>query len=129
MESPPISIAPMIQQVHLSLTSDPTTVVVDFVSSGAGTNATCSYGASPATLTTVPATVSTRFPSAILKVCGLEQFSVASEQAYYDFAVSYERPSDDFNIGMRYRIGQSIINDPMVREAYLASTFRGDEFD
>ena len=24
---------------------------------------------------------------------------------------------------------KTIINDPMVREAYLASTFRGDEFD
>ena len=30
---------------------------------------------------------------------------------------------------LRHGTPREIINDPMVREAYLASTFRGDEFD
>ena len=47
----PIPIAPMLQQVHLSLTSDATEMVVDFVSTGAATRtAACAFGASPAAL-------------------------------------------------------------------------------
>ena len=38
MSSAPIPIDPMIQQVHLSLTSDPTEMVVDFVSSAGGSS-------------------------------------------------------------------------------------------
>lgn len=44
---------PMIQQIHLSMTSNATQMVVDFVSSGSGTKAACSYGSSPASLTQV----------------------------------------------------------------------------
>ena len=42
---------PMIQQIHLSMTSNATEMVIDFVSSGSGTKASCSYGSSPTTLT------------------------------------------------------------------------------
>ena len=51
MSSAPIPIAPMIQQVHLSLTSDPTVLVVDFVSSANGATPACRYGDSPGALT------------------------------------------------------------------------------
>ena len=46
--TPDISVAPMVQQVHLSMTSDATEMVVDFVSSGGGAAPACSFGESPA---------------------------------------------------------------------------------
>jgi acid phosphatase type 7 len=56
-QTAPITIAPMIQQMRLSLVSDPTSMVVDFVSSGFNGDAYgCSYGTSPDALTqSVPA--------------------------------------------------------------------------
>ena len=45
-----ITVDPMIQQVHLSMTSDESAMVVDFVSSGGGTAPACSYGESPGAL-------------------------------------------------------------------------------
>ena len=43
-----IAVDPMIQQVHLSMTSDESEMVVDFVSSGGGAAPACSYGTTPA---------------------------------------------------------------------------------
>ena len=43
-------IAPMIQQIRLSMTSEPTEMVVDFVSSGPGASASCSWGPSATAL-------------------------------------------------------------------------------
>ena len=43
-----IAVDPMIQQVHLSMTSDESEMVVDFVSSGGGSAPACSYGTTPA---------------------------------------------------------------------------------
>lgn len=64
MRSAPITIMPMIQQVHLSLTSDPTQMVIDFVSTGSGASPSCSYGASPSALTqTAPATAARAAPA------------------------------------------------------------------
>lgn len=57
MRTVPIAITPMIQQLHLSLTSDASEMVVDFVSSGGGARASCSYGTTPSSLSqTAPAT-------------------------------------------------------------------------
>lgn len=53
MTTAPIPIDPMIQQVHLSLTNDPTEMVVDFVSSGGGSSPNCVYGSVPSSLTQV----------------------------------------------------------------------------
>jgi hypothetical protein len=47
----PITVAPLIQQVHLSVTNDPTTMVVDFVSSAGGSSASCDYGLTPDAMT------------------------------------------------------------------------------
>ena len=51
MSSAPIPIDPMIQQMRLSLTSDPTAMVVDFVSTAGGAAPACRYGASVGALT------------------------------------------------------------------------------
>jgi hypothetical protein len=52
MKTAPITVAPMIQQVHLSLTSNATEMVVDFVSTGVATSAAfCLYGKSKSELT------------------------------------------------------------------------------
>lgn len=51
MSSAPIPIDPMIQQMHLSMTSDPTEMVVDFVSSAGGVSPVCRYGSSSGALT------------------------------------------------------------------------------
>ena len=53
MSSAPIAIDPMIQQVHISLTSDPSEMVVDFVSSAGGASPACHYGSSRGALTRV----------------------------------------------------------------------------
>lgn len=53
MTTAPIPIDPMIQQLHLSLTNDPTEMVVDFVSSGGGSSPNCVYGSVPSSLTQV----------------------------------------------------------------------------
>ena len=50
MSSAPIPIDPMIQQVRLSLTSDPTAMVVDFVSTAGGAAPACHYGAASGAL-------------------------------------------------------------------------------
>ena len=46
--TPAITVAPMIQQVHLSMTSDESEMVVDFVSSGGGAAPACAFGETPA---------------------------------------------------------------------------------
>ena len=46
--TPDIAVDPMIQQVHISMTSDESEMVVDFVSSGGGAAPACSYGTTPA---------------------------------------------------------------------------------
>ncbi len=57
MTTAPIPIDLMIQQVHLSLTNDPTEMVVDFVSTAGGASPACHYGDSATSLTQVaPAT-------------------------------------------------------------------------
>ena len=43
-----IPVAPMVQQVRLSMTSDESQMVVDFVSTGGGAQPACSFGESPA---------------------------------------------------------------------------------
>jgi hypothetical protein len=61
--SAPIAFAPMIQQVHLSMTSNLSNMVVDFVSSGAGRSPTCRYGASATGLSNTAAATTTLIPS------------------------------------------------------------------
>ena len=59
--SPPIAVAPMIQQVHL-FPADAATMVVDFVSSSpAGGAAACAYGTDPAHLSARAAATTTHF--------------------------------------------------------------------
>jgi hypothetical protein len=63
MSTAPISVAPMIQQIHLSLTSVPTEMVIDFVSTGSGTSASCAFGASPSTLTQTAVATTSHTPT------------------------------------------------------------------
>lgn len=58
----PITVAPMIQQMRLSQVSDPSALVVDFVSSTPeGGIASCSYGTSPTGLTSYARAVTAHF--------------------------------------------------------------------
>jgi hypothetical protein len=59
--SAPITYVPMIQQVHISLTSNLSNMVVDFVSSGAGSDAACFFGTSPTGLVRKAAAVTTNY--------------------------------------------------------------------
>jgi len=51
MRTPVITVAPMIQQMRLSMTSNTSEMTVDFVSSAAGSAAACMYGDAPGALT------------------------------------------------------------------------------
>ena len=83
MSSAPIPIDPMIQQVHLSLTSDPTEMVVDFVSSAGGSAPACRYGSSPAALTQLAVASSTAVPAIGNVSHALLQGLTPSQRTYY----------------------------------------------
>ncbi len=109
MSSAPIPIDPMIQQVHLSLTSDPTEMVVDFVSSAGGSSAACAYGSSPGALTT-RAPAETAYIKSIGNVShALLQGLVPGQRVYYacgdEMAVS---ATYNFTAGARAGAGQRI---------------------
>ena len=53
MYSDEITFTPMIQQIHLSMTSNTSEMVIDYISTGSGTSASCSYGSSAGSLTQI----------------------------------------------------------------------------
>ena len=94
--SPSITVAPMIQQIHLSLTPVPTSVVVDFVSSGPGAAPACHYGTSAGALDNVARANTTRV-STIGNLSYAVLTGLASATRYYyactDGAVTSETHS------------------------------------
>lgn len=84
MSTAAIPIDPMIQQVHLSLTSNPTEMVVDFVSStSAGFNASCRYGGSPGAPTAVAQAVTTQISTIGHVSHALLQGLTPGQRVYY----------------------------------------------
>jgi hypothetical protein len=83
MSSAPIPIDPMIQQVRLSLTSDPTEMVVDFVSTAGGDEPACRYGSSPAALTQRAQASSTAVPAMGNVSHALLQGLTPSQRTFY----------------------------------------------
>ena len=72
----------MVQQVHLSVTPDPSVVVVDFVSSsGAAPAASCAYGPTAALGSVAPATCSSF--DTIGSVCYASLTGLRSDTAYF----------------------------------------------
>ena len=83
MSSAPIPIDPMIQQVRLSLTSDPTEMVVDFVSTAGGAAPACRYGSSPAALTRLAEASSRAVPAMGNVSYALLQGLTPSQRTFY----------------------------------------------
>lgn len=85
--TPTISVSPMIQQLHLSLTPDPTAVVVEYVSSGTApvgsSGAGCSYGTSPGPGQTSFAAASTTHYSTIGNLSSARLAGLAANTTYY----------------------------------------------
>jgi hypothetical protein len=78
-----ITVAPMIQNVHLSMTNDTSTMVVDFFSSGGGSAPACSYGESPALGSTVAGKVGADYATIGLVAWALLTDLKPATQYYY----------------------------------------------